>query len=535
MGKMLRLDKYLADMQVGSRTEVKQMIKKGQVSVDGAKALKPELKIDIEKAKVTVNGQQIGYAEYEYWMLHKPAGVVSATEDRHCKTVVDLLVDSMRKDLFPVGRLDKDTEGILLITNDGDLAHDLLSPKKHVDKTYYARIDGVVTEEDVKAFAEGLDIGEEKLTMPAELRILSVHPAAGFQTEKPVESDGIGEGVEPTAAGTSEIQVTIQEGKFHQVKRMFETVGKTVTYLKRLSMGSLVLDENLKVGEARLLTEEELDSLRSGNNKKSQNGGKTIKPVDKIIKKEANCGRNQIELKEMSQVENSDNYQVAEQKKEIQIDYNHVDAAIFDLDGTLIDSMWMWYKIDEEFLGQFGAPVPVDLQKAIEGMSFTETAEYFKERFRFLPYSVEQLKTIWNQMAYDKYAHEVTTKPGLVEFLTFLKGKAIRTGVATSNSRELVEVALENLGIRSFFDSIRTACEVEHGKPAPDIYLLVAEDLKARPEKCLVFEDVPAGIMAGNNAGMHTFAVADEFSAHMQKEKMQLAESWVEDYSNLLP
>ena len=136
------------------------MIKKGQVTVDGAKALKPEQKIDIDKTEVIVNGQRIGYAEYEYWMIHKPAGVVSATEDRHDKTVVELLKDSMRKDLFPVGRLDKDTEGLLLITNDGELAHELLSPKKHVDKTYFARIDGVVTKEDVTAFAKGLDIGE---------------------------------------------------------------------------------------------------------------------------------------------------------------------------------------------------------------------------------------------------------------------------------------------------------------------------------------------------------------------------------------
>lgn len=472
MGKMLRLDKYLADMQVGSRTEVKQMIKKGQVTVDGAKALKPEQKIDIEKADVTVNGQKIGYAEYEYWMLHKPAGVVSATEDRHDKTVIELLKKSVRKDLFPVGRLDKDTEGLLLITNDGELAHELLSPKKHVDKTYFACIDGLVTEEDVDAFALGLDIGEEKLTMPAKLVIL--------KTDKD--------------QNRSEIEVTIREGKFHQVKRMFEAVGKTVTYLKRLSMGSLVLDENLPVGEARLLTEDELENLKSGKGRKQ---------------------------------EETDSRQI--------VDYHNIDAVIFDLDGTLIDSMWMWYKIDEEFLGQFGCPVPADLQKSIEGMSFTETAQYFKERFSFLPYSVEQLKNIWNQMAYDKYAHEVTVKPGLLPYLTFLKEKGIKIGIATSNSRELAEAALTNLGIDQYFDSIRTSCEVEHGKPAPDIYLLVADDLEANKERCLVFEDVPAGIMAGNSAGMRTFAVADDFSMHMEEEKRQLAEGWVDDYRTMIP
>lgn len=464
MGKMLRLDKYLADMQVGSRTEVKQMIKKGQVMVDGQKALKPEQKIEIEKAKVTVNGQLVGYAEYEYWMLHKPAGVVSATEDRHDKTVVELLKDSKRKDLFPVGRLDKDTEGLLLITNDGELAHDLLSPKKHVDKTYYAWIDGLVTEEDVDAFARGLDIGEDKLTMPAELVIR--------KTEEESQR--------------SEIEVTIREGKFHQVKRMFEAVGKKVVYLKRLSMGSLVLDEKLALGEARPLTDEEIKSLKEG-------------------------------------------------KKEQELNYDEIQAAIFDLDGTLIDSMWMWYRIDEEFLGQFGCPVPEDLQKAIEGMSFTETANYFKKRFPFIPYSIDQLKVIWNGMAYDKYMNEVTTKPGLSEYLAFLKEKGIRTGIATSNSRELAETALKGLGIMEYFDSIRTSCEVKQGKPAPDIYLLVAKDLGVEPGRCLVFEDVPAGLTAGNRAGMRTCAVEDNFSVHMEKEKRELSSFWVSDYRAMIP
>ena len=182
-------------------------------------------------------GQMVAYAEYEYYMLNKPAGVVSATEDKKDSTVLDLIDEKQRKDLFPVGRLDKDTEGLLLITNDGELAHQLLSPKKHVDKVYFARIDGKVTEEDRRRFAEGLEIGEEKLTLPAYLEIL--------------KSEEI-----------SEIRLTIREGKFHQVKRMFHAVGKEVIYLKRLQMGSLVLDPRLALGEYRELTGQELEALR---------------------------------------------------------------------------------------------------------------------------------------------------------------------------------------------------------------------------------------------------------------------------------
>ena len=233
---MIRLDKYLADMGIGTRTEVKKLIRQGKVKVDDYIVKSPEQKIDTVTQKVFCEGQEVGYEEYEYYMLNKPAGYVSATTDAKDKTVLELITDKKRKDLFPVGRLDKDTEGLLLITNDGDLAHRLLAPKKHVDKLYYAKIEGVVTEEDVRAFAEGVDIGENEVTRPAVLEIL--------------KSDEI-----------SEIHLTIQEGKFHQVKRMFEAVGKKVIYLKRISMGTLQLDENLKLGEYRPLTEEELEHL----------------------------------------------------------------------------------------------------------------------------------------------------------------------------------------------------------------------------------------------------------------------------------
>ena len=236
---MIRMDKYLADMGIGTRQEVKKYMKQGRVTVDGELVKKPETKVDIEKSKVCFDGREVLYEQYEYYMLHKPAGVISATEDNRCETVIDLIESKKRKDLFPVGRLDKDTEGLLLITNDGALAHRLLSPKKHVDKCYFARIQGRVTQEDVEAFSKGVNIGtsqEEEWTMPGKLVI-----------EK---SDAI-----------SEIRLTIQEGKFHQVKRMFEAVGKEVNYLKRESMGTLVLDETLKPGEYRKLTEEELKSL----------------------------------------------------------------------------------------------------------------------------------------------------------------------------------------------------------------------------------------------------------------------------------
>lgn len=233
---MMRLDKYLADMGIGTRAEVKKLIRQGKIAVDGTVVKSPEAKIDVNKNQVTCGGEPISYETFEYYMLNKPAGVVSATTDAKDKTVIDLIETKKRKDLFPVGRLDKDTEGLLLITNDGELAHRLLSPKKHVDKVYYAKVEGIVTKEDQRVFAEGVSLGGDEMAKPAELEILA--------------SDEI-----------SEIRLTIQEGKFHQVKRMFESVGKKVIYLKRLSMGTLVLDENLALGEYRTLTKEEIEAL----------------------------------------------------------------------------------------------------------------------------------------------------------------------------------------------------------------------------------------------------------------------------------
>lgn len=236
--KKMRLDKYLAEMQAGSRSQVKTLIRKKQVTVNESIVQRPEYPVDPKGDKIAVNGREIRYAETEYYMLNKPSGVITATKDGRERTVLDLITGKIRKDLFPVGRLDKDTEGLLLITNDGALAHRLLSPKKHVDKVYYAQVRGSVTAEDQEKFKKGMDIGDEKPCLPAQLTI--------------VESGAI-----------SSVRIKIQEGRYHQIKRMFQAVDKEVVYLKRLSMGSLTLDPNLKPGEYRLLTSDEIERLKA--------------------------------------------------------------------------------------------------------------------------------------------------------------------------------------------------------------------------------------------------------------------------------
>jgi HAD superfamily hydrolase (TIGR01509 family) len=200
-----------------------------------------------------------------------------------------------------------------------------------------------------------------------------------------------------------------------------------------------------------------------------------------------------------------------------------IEAVIFDLDGTLIDSMWMWKQIDIEYLERFGLELPLDLQKMIEGMSFSETAIYFKERFK-LEDSIDQIKSDWNKMAWDKYQNEVPLKDGVLEFLVYLKENNIPAGIATSNSRELVDLIINIHDLQGYFTSIRTSCEVAKGKPSPDIYLLVASDLGVEPEKCLVFEDVLQGVMAGKNANMKVCSVYDEASLTEQDSKRKLAD-----------
>lgn len=210
-----------------------------------------------------------------------------------------------------------------------------------------------------------------------------------------------------------------------------------------------------------------------------------------------------------------------------------IDAVIFDLDGTLVDSMWMWESIDREYLGRFSIDLPADLQKNIEGMSFSETAIYFKRRFD-IPDSIDQIKSDWNQMAWDKYLNEVPVKDGVIPFLEYLNQNNIPAGIATSNSRELVDLIIEKHKMKGYFNSIRTSCEVPKGKPSPDIYLLVAQDLNAEPSRCLVFEDILVGIMAGKNANMKVCAVYDKFSENEQKEKRKLADYYVDSMIEVL-
>lgn len=230
---MVRLDKFLCDCNVGTRSQVKDYIRSGLITVNRQIVKKADIKIEETKDLVTFRGEILTFREFAYYMLNKPQGVVSATVDHTADTVLALLKQAKEKDLFPVGRLDKDTTGLLLITNDGNLAHQLLSPKKHVDKTYLVGISKPLTSEEIQCLEKGVDIGDEALTMPAKVKIVT----------------------------DFSIYLTIQEGRFHQVKRMLKAVGNEVISLKRISFGALKLDETLQPGEYRELTSEELNSL----------------------------------------------------------------------------------------------------------------------------------------------------------------------------------------------------------------------------------------------------------------------------------
>ncbi len=235
MATFFRLDKFLCDMEFGTRSEVKALIKKGLVTVNDSICKTPEQKIDPYQDRVVCQGRLCEYAQYYYYMLHKPAGYITATEDHTQNTVMQLLGDAFRKDLFPVGRLDKDTEGLLLITNNGELAHRLLSPKKHVPKTYFVQIPKPLSKSQIEALENGLDIGDDKITLPAKVTVIN----------------------------DTSIHLTITEGRYHQVKRMLLAVNSEVLYLKRLTFGSLTLDESLPKGSFRALTEAEINQLLS--------------------------------------------------------------------------------------------------------------------------------------------------------------------------------------------------------------------------------------------------------------------------------
>lgn len=239
----IRLDKLLADLGLGTRSQIKEMARKGRIQINGVSEKRADAKVDPETDQVAVDGTQVAVARFQYYMVNKPQGLVSATEDNVHDTVISLIRGKaggpVRKDLFPVGRLDIDTEGLLLITNDGELAHNLLSPRHHVDKRYFAKVEGRLPADAPERFARGITLLDGTKTMAAELEILT-------------ETSGDG----------AEAVLTIREGKFHQVKRMFEALGCRVVFLKRLSMGSLVLDESLEAGEYRPLSEEEVKELK---------------------------------------------------------------------------------------------------------------------------------------------------------------------------------------------------------------------------------------------------------------------------------
>jgi 16S rRNA pseudouridine516 synthase len=254
-----RLDKILADSGLGTRSSVRDLIKSGKVKINDVIEKDAGRKVDTEVDIISCGGEVISFSEKVYYMLNKPAGVITATEDKNQKTVLDLITDKKRRDLFPVGRLDKDTVGLLLITNDGQLAHRLLAPGKHVAKKYLVRVDGIITEEISSAICSGVDIGDDKPTAPAELE--------NIRAVAPVESENIREPGEVEALAPDgdeviyEAVITITEGRYHQIKRMFEAFGLNVIYLKRLSMGSLTLDPELEEGQWRYLTDEEVKDL----------------------------------------------------------------------------------------------------------------------------------------------------------------------------------------------------------------------------------------------------------------------------------
>ncbi len=550
MEKLVRLDKLLAEMSIGTRSEIRAMVKKGRVSVNGEVLKDFSKKID-PSLDISIDGKSVVYEELSYYLLNKPAGVLSAAMDKKAVTVVDLIDDeNKRSDLFPMGRLDKDTEGTLVITNDGELSHALLSPKKHIGKIYSVLVSGIVKDEELLKIKSGFKIDDDIVSLPANVRILKTYPYSDV----------------------SWCLIELFEGKFHEVKKIFAAIGHEVVHLRRYSFAG-ISGTGLITGEFRRLSDEEISYLKSLNDEKTSgektsgektSGEKTSGEKASSVKKSGENASSENVNSEKTSSENASSEKLsnerasAEKENSIKIgakafsDLNIEDlgksfsdtisyddllkgikAVIFDFDGTLADSMWMWPSIDEEYLKKFGIECPETLHTELEGKSPNECAKYFQEKFN-INESEEAMMDAWNDMAAYNYEHKVFLKPGVESFLKKLKENGIKIGIGSSNFKELVVSALKNNGVLEYIDSIHVSSEVAAGKPAPDIYELTAEDLGVKPRECLVFEDIVQGLLAGKRAGMKTVAVFDECSSEKQELNKEMCDYYIFDTTSII-
>ena len=500
MEKLVRLDKLLAEMSIGTRSEIRAMVKKGRVSVNGEVLKDFSKKID-PSLDISIDGKSVVYEELSYYLLNKPAGVLSAAMDKKAVTVVDLIDDeNKRSDLFPMGRLDKDTEGTLVITNDGELSHALLSPKKHIGKIYSVLVSGIVKDEELLKIKSGFKIDDDIVSLPANVRILKTYPYSDV----------------------SWCLIELFEGKFHEVKKIFAAIGHEVVHLRRYSFAG-ISGTGLKTGEFRRLSNEEIGYLKSLNDEKTS-GEKVSAEKENIIKIGAKAFSD-LNIEDLGK-SFSDTISYDDLLKGIK-------AVIFDFDGTLADSMWMWPSIDEDYLKKFGIECPETLHTELEGKSPNECAKYFQEKFN-INESEEAMMDAWNEMAAYNYEHKVFLKPGIESFLKKLKENGIKIGIGSSNFKELVVSALKNNGVLEYIDSIHVSSEVAAGKPAPDIYKLTAEDLGVKPGECLVFEDIVQGLLAGKRAGMKTVAVFDECSSEKQELNKEMCDYYIFDATSII-
>lgn len=500
MEKLVRLDKLLAEMSIGTRSEIRAMVKKGRVSVNGEVLKDFSKKID-PSLDISIDGKSVVYEELSYYLLNKPAGVLSAAMDKKAVTVVDLIDDeNKRSDLFPMGRLDKDTEGTLVITNDGELSHALLSPKKHIGKIYSVLVSGIVKDEELLKIKSGFKIDDDIVSLPANVRILKTYPYSDV----------------------SWCLIELFEGKFHEVKKIFAAIGHEVVHLRRYSFAG-ISGTGLKTGEFRRLSDEEIGYLKSLNDEKTS-GEKESAEKENNIKIGAKAFSD-LNIEDLGK-SFSDTISYDDLLKGIK-------AVIFDFDGTLADSMWIWPSIDEDYLKKFGIECPETLHTELEGKSPNECAKYFQEKFN-INESEEAMMDAWNEMAAYNYKHKVFLKPGIESFLKKLKENGIKIGIGSSNFKELVVSALKNNGVLEYIDSIHVSSEVAAGKPAPDIYKLTAEDLGVKPGECLVFEDIVQGLLAGKRAGMKTVAVFDECSSEKQELNKEMCDYYIFDATSII-